>query len=79
MARPKKTLLSTITDMAIKTFYEGIEGPYDEEKELRWFGHWFKTAETFCEGLENEGLTDTVAAVKQIILDQKKIIARFTN
>lgn len=79
MTRPTKTLLSTITDMAVKSFYEGIEGPFDEEKELRWFGHWFRTAETFCEGLEKEGLTDTVKAVRDIILYQKKIIPNFNT
>lgn len=72
--RPTKTLTATITDMAINSFYEGLEDmTFDEEKEARWFTHWFKTAEIFCKCLEEEGLTETVQAVKQIIIDQKKI------
>lgn len=75
----RKTLTETISDMAIKTFYEGVEGDIDDEKRDRWFDHWFKTADRFQKSLEEEGLTETVEAVKKIIIDQKEIVSIITN
>lgn len=71
------SLTSSITAMAIRSFYEDVNFDMDSEKEARWFSHWFKTAETFCDALEKEGLTETFKAVKNIIVEQKRIAKLF--
>jgi len=68
--KPSRTLISTITDRAKKSFTGDFNKSEDYEA---WVRHWFKTAEAFRDELNQEGLVSTVAKVDEIIRDEKKI------
>lgn len=79
MTRPSRTLTETITNRAIKTFFEDLNGSMDAETWQRWTNHWLKVADDFYNDFSEEGLTETAAAIKKIIEDQKRITSRFNH
>jgi cell envelope opacity-associated protein A len=61
MARPRRTLLGTITELATQTFGQ----PVSNENWNNWQNHWVQTGEMLYQSFVQEGLPLTSAAVKR--------------